>query len=263
MRRIYTGLLLCLISVCNGQGVIFHSNDSYTSIALSTGLCRFTVKDEVISPLIYKGGSVQIRLQYDRRKEKNAHSVTITYASPKLRSEQSSSYTNTYYGLIQYQYQRTIKSTKKSDWGLGTGTQLYALYKQQYYSKGGTSQAGDLFASIPLHASFRKRIKGNKELTIQAGYSVISWIVGEVYSLNQPPASMLYDDGFSLGHLLDGGKWTAGVVDFQSVVTYRYAIHPRLGLSLTYWFRYYQYHKLPLVQAGVHQFLGGIHFKIV
>jgi hypothetical protein len=250
-----------LFTVCNGQKNTFDSIQSYSRVAFSLGLSRYTVHDEIVSPLVYRKVSVPIQVQFDHYKKRSSHTASLTFDSPKLLSKQNSNYAKTVYFLLNYHYITTVKSFEKSSVGLGLGSHLNVFYKNQFYKNFGNAQTADIFCNATVQAFFRKKITSKKEFSLRFSYPLISYLIGEVYSLNQPPPALLYDDGLLVGHLFTSGRWTSRVIDFQSVATYNHSVHPRWDLSLSYWFRYYQYNKFPLVQVGVHQFLGSIHYK--
>lgn len=235
-------------------------------MGLSGGLSSYYVKDEIISPLIYKDVNFPLRLTFEKEKKKNIHTVLLNYDSPLLKNNNvNNSQTRSQIIHFQYNYGRFFKKFRQYQFYLGGSAQVFVNIKNHSFDRSYNSdyQTADLFSSVNAYFSVQRQFGEKNRIQSTLTYPLFAYVIGRVYSLNQPPPSLLDEENISNGDVLTSGEWLTvnRFVDFQWTVSYTYQLHRRWNWVLQYWFRYYRYPKLPIVQNGSHQLLLGLEYK--
>jgi hypothetical protein len=120
MRKYFLALSILFLSYS-----VFAQKSAKNSVNLSFTPSHLLIKDEVLSPMIYRGSGLSTTLSYQRIRPKGTWSVGGTYMSGKnliskrLIPESRSDDMSLVFGEIFWEYMRHIKTTDKLDWKLG------------------------------------------------------------------------------------------------------------------------------------------------
>jgi len=248
-------------------------------LSISTGYSKQIIRDEVISPFIYKGQAMPIELCYNLIGTKNYHILSIQFNKVNLKSK-IPDYAN--YKLIHYVKSTTVDfkysfkrkfpklSIFNSDFFMGGGFNSFFNYRDHYFTELDDEFMFDFFNSISFEAYLKKKFRSeNNILSVNIELPLISYVlmrqtynavVSENYEsidLNKNLAAQVLKKGdfVSISKLF---SITAGF-------TYTRNIGNHFGYQFKYNFHYYkftQYDNLFYSKNLYTQILGGIFIKI-
>ena len=246
---------------------------------LSYGLVTYTTKDKILSSLTYSGNSTLFDFRYSYLGNIHNHCIRINLDKSTLESSitrnfyLSANYINATIGNLEYKYLRKLKVTNFKFYA-GILWSNYFNVKEQFFMVNSSEIGLDMFSSLNVAVAIEKKYNEKHQIQLHASYSVIAYILGQMYSPKHLPENFMkksvkkgaIDDfsKISVVDFLSSGEFLSlnRFIDFKSEFIYQYTLSHRFDLVVNYLFRFYQYKKYLKVQYGTNQLLIGFILKI-
>lgn len=225
---IYTCCFLLLAGMVKAQEVIRPVDKL---LSLRVGYQDNYLKDNVLSPLHYRGVGLQYGLSY-RRIGENIFGISVVYGAGEVSSNETSGFTNTFLDInIGLQYLFRIKNNIESlDFYLGGAYETKAFFIEwnDLDAFSYTSSQGLVFRGLVA-----KRINDRHSVQTSIGVPIVQFLgrppyngIDEFIIENQdnPVKIMLQGEPASFGEYL-GLDWG---------LAYAYQISPRMAWNLAY-----------------------------
>jgi hypothetical protein len=246
-------------------------------ISVHTGFANQMNNDGVMSPFLYKGGSIPFGIGYDFLNRRSHQTFSATFLNVKLKSE-IPNYSNV--GLIhnvqstsidiRYSYLRIIsRFSNNTKLFIGGEYNGFINLRNHYYTAYNNYLMSDCFNSILLKAKVIKNFESEKSnLSFNFSIPIVSYVlmretynpyVGEKIEsldLSKNVLKQLLRDG----DIVSFSKLTGVRADLN----YIHYLGDHFGLNLKYCFYYYkftQYDNLFYSKNLYNQILGGILIK--
>jgi len=246
---------------------------------LSYGLVTYTTKDKILSSLTYSGNSTLFDFRYSYLGNIHNHCIRINLDKSTLESSitrnfyLSANYINATIGNLEYKYLRKLKVTNFKFYA-GILWSNYFNVKEQFFMVNSSEIGLDMFSSLNVAVAIEKKYKEKHQIQLHTSYSVISYILGQMYSpkhlyedfMKKSVKKGAIDDfsKISVVDFLSSGEFLSlnRFIDFKSEFIYQYTLSHRFDLVVNYLFRFYQYKKYLKVQYGTNKLLIGLILKI-
>ncbi len=218
-------------------------------IGVDFGQANYINRDDLASPLLYKGRKKTIGLSYTYKGMKNWHWVQVNLMTGKLKTSSFRSSADHFYGHIQYGYARLLgPSGNMTFWLGGSWDNMISARNYSFlrsFSGRTTGIAVSNFNIVLLC-----------DLLFQKKQSV-------VFSLSVPVLGYLLRNGYALVSRDITNRLTSlnsyHCVRFSSL--YEHTLSASFKLRLTYWFLYHQYDHPRKTISVFHGLNGGIAFQ--
>ena len=281
MRKSISSILVIL--VCFGTYVLAKESDTikikkYNLLSISTGYSKQMIRDEAISPFIYKGQAMPIELCYNSMGVKNYHILSFQYNNINLRSK-IPDYAN--YKLIhyvksttfdfKYSFKRRLPGVSifNSDFFMGGGFNSFFNYRDHFFTEMNDEFMFDFFNSISFDACLEKKFRSeNNILSISIDLPLISYVLmrqtyNAVVSDNYEGIDLNKD---RVAQILKKGDFVSisKLFNITAGLTYTGNLGNHLGYQFKYNLHYYkftQYDNLFYSRNLYTQILGGIFIK--
>ena len=218
-------------------------------INVDIGLANYTNRDDLASPLLYKGRRQKFYdLSYTYKGTKSRHWVQMGIMTGKLKTSSSRGSADHYYGRIQYGYARLLGPRANLTFWLGGSWDN--LLSAREYSFGSFSGRTTGIAVSNLNVSLLCELLSPKKQRV-------------VFSLSVPMLGYLLRNGYTLvsrditDRLISLNSYHC--VRFSSL--YEHTLSAYLKLRLTYWFIYQRYAQPRKTISVFHGLNGGISFQ--
>lgn len=239
-------------------------------INIKSGIHSYYTRDATYSPLIYKGASVPINLEYFNRKEKRNYSVYLqlanTHVTSSITGEKDGYYSN-YFDFVNiklgYNYFRHFKTYSNWNFNLGGVFENYFLYKNQVFKYENSQYSVDFFYNLKLAVNIQKKINEKNLLEFNFSYPLLAYVYMRVYAADNLPEKLLKHDELTVGNILTSGDFLTinNFVNYEFSTKYYLFVSKRFDLLFNYHFQFYRYTKPEIVKNGIHSLLIGTAIK--
>ena len=220
-------------------------NSNKNNIGIGFGLTDFHIRDEIASPLIYRGLGYSVSLMYSRVGDNDEHNVELTAYYTRLRPMYAEYHAENFRAGIRYDYLRQVLKTGKLNnvFRIDAGGGLYTFfnisaYREQYYPDEimeNLDVAWYLTYSVELSALFQYEIKRSNSFEFQIHFPFVSSISRPAYSYVPGPEG---NNDFELFGRISP-FWENFIVQFK--LAYRHKLSDRLSVFIRYDFQYSSY----------------------
>jgi hypothetical protein len=240
-------------------------------INIKSGIHKYYTRDATYSPLIYKGASVPINLEYFNSKEKKNYSVYLQFANTQATSSITGAkdgYYSNYFDYINlklgFNYFRHFKTYSNWDIYLGGVFENYFLYKSQVFKYENSQYSVDFFWNLKLAVDIQKKINKKNLLQFNISYPLLAYVYMRVYAADNLPEKLLKSDDLTIGNLLTSGDFLTinDFVNYEFSTKYYLFLSKRFDLIFNYHFQLYRYTKPGLVKNGIHSLMLGAAIKM-
>ena len=282
MKNIISIILITIIFGCSNtfsqedsNMVSFEARHLFT---LSSGMSLHTVRDEMISPLIYKGTQIPIEFSYRFRGSSNRHTILFYYDNSELNSSitnksKSSHYINNLNLNFEYSFATKITAIEDYNTTLFLGARLSSMLnlRTHYFSQDKSHASAEQMTSLGIYLLAESFIQkeSNNFLRVEINIPFISYaLLNNRYNAN---VSENFDDIdveknilwqlFKKGNFISFNK----LFEIQADISYNIFVSSYFGFDLRYRFQYYsfaQYQSLLHSNVLNNQFLFGMMVKL-
>ena len=234
-------VILCT-SVLSAQS----SSGKSHQIGMGTGYARYQIKDDLESPLTYRGWGVPFQLSYRYRGIQNVHDVFLSFGKSELQS--SVSHWPFYHKIdqfrasLKYRYFRLISRMMKGNgrFYLGGIWNTHVNTRNHFYSEDFDETYTEFISSIDVSSLFELDIRGPHSVFAQLALPTVALWVRESYSIKGPLSIQLT----SLHRF----------VRFMGRFGFELYSSNRYNMRFTYDFMYYHYTEPRKTRTGVDRF---------
>ena len=169
IRKIIIAIFIiqtCFLTTIIAQDSL--TNKPYNLFIINTGYSKHIIRDDIISPLLYKGAKAPIILNYKYIGNKSRQAFTFFYDKLELKSSNTnniSPYAINSNAFIEYAYNRKIYTLNnlKTNCYLGGKFVAFINYRDYYFSNYGNHFSGELMTSIGINLLLEKNFNGKKD----------------------------------------------------------------------------------------------------
>lgn len=223
-------------------------------ISVDVGLVNYTNRDDLASPLLYKGRQKTFGISYAYKGNKNWHWGRIGIMTGEIQTSSFTSSADHSYGQLQYGYARLLSgraNAKMTFWLGGSWDNMvsardYSFTSSNYSS--GTVPTG--IAGSTLNINLLCDLLPFEKQRI-------------VFFLSVPVVGYLLRNGYAL-HTPDITNRLTSVKDYQRFrfsVFFEHPFSAYFKLRFTYWFIYHRYSQPRKTISVFHGLSGGISFQ--
>jgi hypothetical protein len=277
--RLLTRLTFFYLLLCSnvfGQDSLTFKTQHF--IALQSGYSRHIVRDDIISPIVYKGSQIPILLNYQLLAKKGQHSLSLYYDYLKLTSSISiktpyeAFYTKNYNAFIEYSYNRKLHTFMSWNTSLFAGAGIKSLlnFRDHYFSNFTHYYSGEFIWSLDISFLIIKRFASfnNNNISFRYSMSIFAYdLLNYLYNANVAKTLSTEANHNSSFDLINTNRLVTinKYFEFQTELTYVKFINKYLGLELKHYFQYYNSEKfknLFYTKYVNNQYLVGLIVKI-
>ena len=282
MRLIKT-ILLILIGIAHSN--LFSKADSTAKsfksqhiLIFSSGVVLNSVRDEIISPLIYRGSKIPLVFSYCYRGFNNCQTFLIQYDNSDLTSSISDRYPGSHFIKnlnlnLEYSYAFNIAELKSFNTFFYLGPKFSSLLnmRNHYFIQNKSHMSAEQMTSLGIYLlteSFFQK-ESNNFLRVEINIPFISYaLLNNRYNAN---VSEEFDDIdveknilwqlFKKGNFISFNK----LFEIQADISYNIFVSNHIGFDLRYRFQYYSFerHESQLHSKVLNnQFLIGMMVKL-
>lgn len=254
------------------------SFESQHMITFSSGVGLNSVRDEIISPLIYRGSKIPLVISYRYRGLSNRHTVLFHYDNNDLtssitNSSASSHFVKNQYLNLEYSYAFNVAEIKNYNTVLFLGAKFSSLLnmRNHYFEQDKSHISAEQITGLGIYFLTETRLQkeSNNYLSAEINIPFISYaLLTDRYNANvsekfddlNPEENTLWQL-FKRGDIISFNK----LFEIQADISYNIIITNSIGLGLYYRFQYYsfeQFHSLFHSKVMNNQFLIGLMVKL-
>lgn len=215
------------------------------------GLANYTNRDDLASPLLYKGHQKVFDLSYAYKGNKNWHWIRIGIMAGELRTSSHRSSADHYYGQLQYGYARLLSGDSRANMILWLGGSWDNMVSARYYSFTPSNYSGTPTGTAvsTLNIVLLHELLSLKKQSI-------------IFSLSVPVVGYLLRNGYAV-KIYMGGVMTSlsNYQRFRFSSRYESTLSGHFKLRLSYWFIYNRYSQPRKTISVFHGLTGGISFQ--
>ena len=277
IRKIIIAIFIiqtCFLTTIIAQDSL--TNKPYNLFIINTGYSKHIIRDDIISPLIYKGAKAPIILNYKYIGNKSRQAFTFFYDKLELKSSNTnniSPYAINSNAFIEYAYNRKIYTLNnlKTNCYLGGKFVAFINYRDYYFSNYGNHFSGELMTSIGINLLLEKNFNGKKDsyLYFNVNMPIFAYVIlNDRYNANVSETidEMYLNENIYTELLISGDFVTLNkLVEFQTELSYSLFLSKHLGLELKHRFHFYslsQYENLFHARYVNSQYLIGLIIKL-
>jgi len=248
---------------------------------LSSGMSLHSLRDEMMSPLIYSGNQIPIEFSYRFRGLSSRHTFLFYYDNSELNSSITKAYNDVsvshYINNLNLNFEYSFATKVKELEDLNTTCFLGARFssmlnlRNHYFSQGMSHESAEQMTSLGIYflseSYFQK--ESNNYLRVEINIPFISYaLLNNRYNAN---VSEEFDDIdveknilwqlFKKGNFVSFNK----LFEIQADISYNIFVSNFIGFDLRYRFQYYsfaQYQSLLHSKVLNNQFLIGMMVKL-
>jgi hypothetical protein len=283
-RRVAMTLSLILGSVAvsfSQEPMTLASFEPQHLLTLSSGVSSHTVRDEMMSPLMYRGTQVALAFTYRFRGLENRHTVLFSYDNTELHSSITrvandaavSHYINNLHLNAEYSFSTRAAAFENLRTTCFLGTRLSSILnlRNQYFQSGNNLMSAEQMTGLGIHLLTETVVQreSNNYLRIEINIPCISYVLlSERYNAN---VSETFDDidveQSIMWQLFKKGDFVTfnRLFEVQADVSYIFFVSDHIGFDLQYRLLYYsfaQYQDLFHARVLSNQFLLGVTVKL-
>ncbi len=280
MKTILSFILIIIVILINTSFSQEITTDVRTQthhlITFSSGMSLHSVRDEMMSPLIYSGTQIPIALSYRYRGLSNRHTVALFYDQSDLKSSITKNSSH-YIKNLNMSFEYTFSTKAWAFENLNTTCFLGARFscmlnlRNHYYLKDKSHMSAEQMTGLGIYflteTVFRK--ESNYFLRVEVNIPFISYaLLNNRYNANVSEKfgdldfekSIMWQI-FKKGDLVTFNK----LFEIQAEISYIFFVNAHFGFDLRYHFQYYSFEQFEsLFRANVlsNQFLIGFTVKL-
>ncbi|MGD0038480.1 MAG: hypothetical protein ABSC53_14435 [Bacteroidota bacterium] len=248
---------------------------------LSSGISLHTVRDEMMSPLLYRGTQAPLAFSYQFRGMENRHTVLFYYDNTELNSSITqiineqvvSHYIKNLNVNFEYSFSTKAAVFEDLRTTLFLGARLSSILnvREHYFIQGKSQTSGEQMTGLGIHLLTETAIqqKSNNYLRVEVNFPCISYvllsgfynaIVKEKYNDIDPDQNIVWQI-LKKGDFISFNK----LFEMQADVSYSFFISNYIGCELQYRLLYYyfaEYQELFHTRVLNNQFLLGLTVKL-
>ena len=230
---------------------------NYERLGISSGAHIYFIKDDIISPVIYKGTTVPFNLNYDRSNRGGNFEVGLSFDKSTLESSitERQEFTETLqkhfseYWSLQIYGHYLNKVVQKDKFRFLAGARMHGLgvYRLHTVVKQLPWDIGYGFVNFQAAFLAQRQTFKNHWLDIYAAYGLVALTMGNQYS-----------------RVFTGSNWQfAGKFsNLYTRITYHIPWTKKLDSGLEYRFNYQAYDKNLPYQLASHQILVALNYRM-
>ena len=282
MKIVISIILINIIFVCSNS---FSQEDSTNAsfetrhlFTLSSGMSLHTVRDDMMSPLMYRGTQIPIEFSYRFRGLSNRHTILFYYDNTELNSSitnksTASHYINNLNLNFEYSFATRITSIEdfKTTCYLGARLSSILNLRTHYFLQDKSHSSAEQMTGLGIYflseTYFQK--ESNNFLSVEINIPFISYtLLNNHYNANVSEDLVDLDfeqsilwQVFKKGDLVSFNK----LFEIQADISYNIFVSSHIGFDLRYRFQYYsfeQYQSLLHSKVLNNQFLIGMMVKL-
>jgi len=174
----------CCTCSANAQDSV--ASESQHLLGLSTGLSYHSVRDGIISPLMYKGSQLPILLTYDYRSLRSRQTMTAFYNNLDLTSPISNKATSSHIAknvnaFLDYSYTRKVFTFDQlnTDCFLGGSVSGFLNWRTFYYSRQSNEISPEAMMSLSFDALLETKVDQSSDdlLSFHLAVPLISYVL--------------------------------------------------------------------------------------
>jgi hypothetical protein len=275
-------LLLGMVSTSDAQEVpATTSGQSQHLVTLSSGISTHTVRDEMMSPLLYRGTQVPMTLSYRFRGSENRHTLLLSYESTELHSSITRTvkdvaithYINNLHLNCEYSFSTKAAVFENLNTTCFLGARLSGILnlRNHYFQNANKLMSAEQMTGLGIHLLTETALQQDSEnsLRVEINIPCVSYVLlSDRYNAN---VSEDFDDIdvdqsillqlFTKGHIVTFDK----LFEVQADVSYMFFVGNHIGFDLQYRLLYYsfaQYQDVLHAQVLNNHFLLGVTVKL-
>jgi len=282
MKIIGSTLLIIIVFGC---GISFSQEDSTKELfksqhllSLSSGICLHSIRDEMMSPLIYSGNQIPIEFSYRFRGLSNRHTVLFYYDNSELNSSitnktKGSHFINNLNLNFEYSFATKITSLDDLNTNCFIGSRFSSMLnlRKHYFLQDKSHLTAEQMNGLGIY--FLTETTLNKEtndfLRVEINIPFVSYtVLNNHYNANvsEDLDDLNFEENvlwqvFRKGNLVSFNK----LFQIQADISYNIFVSRYIGFDLQYRFQYYsfkEYKSLLRSKALNNQFLVGLMVKL-
>jgi hypothetical protein len=270
-------ILFCILSISKGQDSVPDKPEFL--LGVYTGYSRHIIRDEVASPLIYRGGSSPVLLEFGYQKSRSRQALSFFIGNTKLSSSNTNkSGSNTNYAdnlnvLLAYSYSRNTRIFQRYNvncyWGF---TFLSVInYRRLYFNNSSSILFFEQINSLGANFLIEKSIgsKKNDIVSFKINLPFVAYVTFNDRYNSVVGRSL---DNYNLnngvfGQVISNGEFVTfnKLFEFQTKFSYTRFLTKHLGLSLEHQLHFYSishYQNLLYARYLNNQYLIGLIIKL-
>ena len=219
-------------------------------INVDVGLANYTNRDDLASPLLYKGRQKSYDLSYTYKGTESWHWVQVGIMTGELKTSSSRGSADHYYGRVQYGYARLLGPRANMAFWLGGSWDN--LLSGRNYAFGGTTgtavSTGTAASTLNIVLLCDLLFLKKQRVVLSLSAPVLGYLVRNGYAVT--PLEIT-------NRLISLNSYHR--VRFSSL--YEHTLSAHLKLRLTYWFLYQRFSHPRKTISVFHGLNGGISFQ--
>jgi hypothetical protein len=244
-----------------------------------TGYSRHFIRDEVASPLIYKGGSIPVLIEYECQKSISRHAFTFYFSNANLRSSNNknagnmTNYAENLNTHLGYSYRRHVNVFQRSDVNCYLGFSFLSLlnYRSLNINNSSSFPFFEQINSLGANLLLEKKTGAKKSdfACLKINLPFVSYVtLNERYNAVVGESFKEYDlnDGV-WGKVLSNGEFVTfnKLFELQTELSYTKFLTTHISLKLQHQFHFYSlshYSNLLYTRFLNNQYLLGLTIKL-
>ncbi len=279
---------ILLVIIVFGCGISFSQEDSTVKsfetqhlLTLCSGMSLHTVRDELMSPLMYRGTQIPLEFSYRFHGVSNRHTVLFYYDNTELSSSITkavddaavSHYINNLNLNIEYSFATKVKTFEDFNTTCFLGARFSSMLnmRNHYFSQSMSHESAEQMTSLGIYfltESFFQK-ESNNFLRGEINIPFISYaLLNNRYNANVSEEFNDIDvDKNILWQLFKKGNFISfnKLFEIQADISYNIFVSNHIGFDLRYRFQYYSFeqHESQLHSKVLNnQFLIGMMVKL-
>jgi len=241
-------------------------------VTLSTGMSSHSIRDEMMSPLIYRGSQIPIEVSYRYRGLSNRHALLIYFDNSELNSSITGNSSHYIKNLnLNFEYSFAVKTAEFQNLNttvfLGARVSSMLNMRNHYFIQGISHTSAEQMTGLGIYFLTETAIQNNSKnfLSVEINIPFISYAlltnrfnanVSEKFNDLDFEQNVLWQV-FKKGDFISFNK----LFEIQADISYKLFVSNLIGIDLRYRFQYYsfkQYESLFHSNVLNNQFLIGM-----
>lgn len=243
-------------------------------VTFSTGMSSHSIRDEMMSPLIYRGSQIPIEVSYQYLGSSNRHTLLFYYDNSELNSSITKRTRELHYIKnlnLNFEYSFATKTAEfqnlNTTFFLGARLSSMLNMRNHYFIQGTSHASAEQMTGLGIYILTETTVQNNSKnfLSVEINIPFISYaLLTSRYNSN---VSEKFNDldfeqnvmwqVFKKGDFISFNK----LFEIQADISYKYYISNLIGIDLRYRFQYYSFEQYEsLLHSNVlnNQFLIGM-----
>lgn len=247
-------LSIFLFANLSGQTALFQKEKQ---IGIFSGVNSYSIKDELFSPVIYKGVTAPVGFYFLNKKSNSFYSLQFNYEKSILHTDFSrrdrvtdaliSNFSEIWHSGLEFNYLIKVKDWKQFRIFLGGKMRATATYRIHTSIPSSSFDTGYGFLNIHLTGHI-ERVIAQKHLA--------------VFAFSYAPAAFTMGNQYGRVFTNSAIKVFGNFPNFWTSIKYYIPLNKRLGVNFDYQFTYLKYNKDLNFEFARQQFLMVVVFRI-